>query len=108
MGRRAKHEIAFSEISDIIVETFPMEDDYEMIEKIIFSVCGISVSVQEGELAEALKKLLEMKRNVILLSYFEEYPDSAIAKIMDITRNGVFKSRQTALKLMKEILQEEK
>ncbi|WP_040194641.1 sigma factor-like helix-turn-helix DNA-binding protein [Clostridium culturomicium] len=108
LGRRAKHETPFSEISDIIIGGFSIEDNYEMIEKIIFSACGIPVSVQEGELAEALKKLPEIKRNVLLLSYFEEYPDSTIAKLMDVTRNGIFKRRMAALKLMKEILQEDK
>lgn len=108
MGRKAKREVPFSEIPEIITESFATTDDYDVIEKIIFSACGIPVSVQEGELAEALKQLPEAKRNVLLLSYFEQYPDSAIAKLMDATRNGIFKRRQSALKLMKEILQEEK
>ncbi len=108
LRRRAKREILFSEMPDIIVESFSIEEDYEMIGEVIFSACGIPVSVQEGELAEALKKLPEVKRNVLLLSYFEECSDSTIAKLMDVTRNGIFKRRKSALKMMKDILQEDK
>ena len=52
-------------------------------------------------------ELPEIKRNVLLLSYFEELSDQAIAELMDATRNGIYKRRQSALQLMRELLQEE-
>lgn len=91
MGRKAKREVPFSEIPEIITESFATTDDYDVIEKIIFSACGIPVSVQEGELAEALNSF-QKQREMFFFSYFEQYPDSAIAKLMDATRNGIFQA----------------
>jgi len=78
-----------------------------LIEKICFVVCGIEVLVQKSELSIALEKLPEMKRNVLLLSCFEELSDTDIAELMNVTRNGIYKRRQSGLQLMKELLQEE-
>lgn len=104
--RRAKREIPFSELPDIMVESFASDEEYA-IEKIVFVACGIEIPVEIGELAAALEKLPEKKRNVLLLSYFEEYSDSVIAELMNVTRNGIYKRRMSALKQMKDILQEE-
>lgn len=41
IGRKAKREVPFSEIPEIITESFATTDDYDVIEKIIFSACGI-------------------------------------------------------------------
>ena len=78
-----------------------------LIEKICFVVCGIEVLVQKSELSIALEKLPEIQRNVLLLSCFEELSDTDIAELMNVTRNGIYKRRQSALQLMKELLQEE-
>ena len=78
-----------------------------LIEKICFVVCGIEVLVQKSELSIALEKLPEIKRNVLLLSSFEELSDTDIAELMNVTRNGIYKRRQSALQLMKELLKEE-
>lgn len=78
-----------------------------LIEKKCFVVCGIEVIVQKSELSIALEKLPEIKRNVLLLSCFEELSDTDIAELMNVTRNGIYKRRQSALQLMKELLQEE-
>ena len=106
LHRRAKREIPFSELPDIMIESFASNEEYP-IEKIVFVACGIEIAVEIGELAAALEKLPESKRSVLLLSYFEEYPDSMIAELMNVTRNGIYKRRMAALKQMKEILQEE-
>lgn len=107
LERRAKREVLFCELPEIVVQSFAIEDEYDLIEKICFVACGIEVLVQKSELSEALEKLPEIKRNVLLLSYFEELSDQTIAELMDVTRNGIYKRRQSALQLMKELLQEE-
>ena len=73
---------------------FSIEDEYDLIEKISFVACGIEILVQKSELSKALEKLPEIKRNVLLLSYFEELSDQTIAELMDVTRNGIYKRRQ--------------
>lgn len=107
LHRRERREVLFCELPDIVVQSFTIEDDYDLIEKICFVACGIEILVQKSELSTALEKLPEVKRNVLLLSYFEELSDAVIAELMDVTRNGIYKRRQAALRLMKELLQEE-
>ncbi|WP_229105205.1 RNA polymerase sigma factor [Longibaculum muris] len=107
LHRRERREVLFCELPDIVVQSFAIEDDYDLIEKICFVACGIEILVQKSELSTALEKLPEVKRNVLLLSYFEELSDAVIAELMDVTRNGIYKRRQAALRLMKELLQEE-
>ena len=107
LDRRSRREVLFCELPEIVVQSFAIEDEYDLIEKISFVACGIEILVQKSELSKALEKLPEIKRNVLLLSYFEELSDQTIAELMDVTRNGIYKRRQSALQLMRELLQEE-
>ena len=69
-------------------------------------MCGMDIRVYDDELAEALKRLSEMKRNNVLMYYFLEMSDTEIADVMNYTRGAVFKHRRRALEAMKEILKE--
>lgn len=80
---------------------------YDLIRPTIFSVCGIDIRVLDDELAEALKKLPERKRNTLLMYYFLEMTESEIANLQKITQSGVFRNRHHALEIMKKILKEE-
>ena len=71
LNRRKNKEISFSELPDVIVDKMTVWDDYET-DYTIFSVCGIDIRVLDDELAEALKKLPERKRNTLLM-YYEYY-----------------------------------
>ena len=68
--------------------------------------CGIDIRVLDDELAEALKKLPERKRNTLLMYYFLEMTESEIANLQKITQSGVFRNRHHALETMKKILKE--
>ena len=69
-------------------------------------ICGIDIRVLDDELAEALKKLPERKRNTLLMYYFLEMTESEIANLQKITQSGVFRNRHHALETMKKILKE--
>ena len=64
------------------------------------------IRVLDDELAEALKKLPERKRNTLLMYYFLEMTESEIANLQKITQSGVFRNRHHALETMKKILKE--
>ena len=106
LNRRKNKEISFSELPDVIVDKMTVWDDYET-DYTIFSVCGIDIRVLDDELAEALKKLPERKRNTLLMYYFLEMTESEIANLQKITQSGVFRNRHHALETMKKILKEE-
>ena len=92
LKRRKDKEIPFCELPEIFVENF--------------AVCGIDIRVLDDELAEALKKLPERKRNTLLMYYFLEMTESEIANLQKITQSGVFRNRHHALETMKKILKE--
>lgn len=106
LKRRKEKEISFCDLPEIVVEKLAVWDDYET-DYTIFNVCGHDIRVYDDELAEALKKLPERKRNTLLMYYFLEMTESEIANLQQITQVGVFKNRHHALKTMKKILKEE-
>ena len=90
----------------LTVENFSVYDEYS-IDYTSFSVCGMDIRVFDDELAEALKKLPERKRNTLLMYYFLEMTESEIANLQKITQSGVFRNRHHALETMKKLLREE-
>ncbi len=57
LNRRSKREVLFCELPEIVVQSFAIEDEYDLIEKISFVACGIEILVQKSELSKALEKL---------------------------------------------------
>ena len=107
LKRRKDKEIPFCELPEIVVEKLAVWDEYET-DYTIFNVCGNDIRVYDDELAEALKKLPERKRDNVLMYYFLELSDTKIADILNITRSGAFRSRYHALEALKKSLKEEK
>ena len=60
-----------------------------------------------NELAEALKKLPEHKRNVLLLSYFVGMSDKEIGGCLGAIQQTIFKRRLSSLRQLKELLEKE-
>ncbi|HBH1806539.1 TPA: sigma-70 family RNA polymerase sigma factor [Clostridioides difficile] len=107
LKRRKDKEVPFCELPDIIVEKLAVWDDYKT-DYTIFNVCGMDIKILDDELAEALKKLPERKRNTLLMYYFLEMTEKEIADLQNITQSGVFRNRYHALGTMKKLLKEEK
>jgi RNA polymerase sigma factor (sigma-70 family) len=105
LKRRQKGETLFCELPEIVVENLAVWDDYDT-DYTIFNVCGSDIRICDDELAEALKKLPERKRNTLLMYYFLEMTESEIANLQKITQSGVFRNRHHALETMKKILKE--
>ena len=83
-----------------------VSDEYP-IEFTSFDVFGTEVRVYDEKLCEAIKKLSERRRNVVLMFYFLELPDAEIAEILDISRNSVYRNRMCSLKLIRDMYEEE-
>ena len=81
---------------------------YLLEQCVVWQRCGNDIRVYDDELAEALKKLPERKRDNVLMYYFLELSDTKIADILNITRSGAFRSRYHALEALKKSLKEEK
>ncbi|MFQ9889092.1 MAG: sigma factor-like helix-turn-helix DNA-binding protein [Streptococcus sp.] len=70
-------------------------DEYN--ETSYFKTCEYDVKVKSSLLAEALNALTDRKREVILLSYFMEMSDLAIARKMNLVRSTVHEHRTRSL-----------
>lgn len=89
------------ELSQIATVDKPFENEH------IFEVLGKPVVVTGDLLAEAIAKLPEDKRDVILLSYFLGMSDREISEQMNVVRQAISKRRAKTLKELREYLEKE-
>ena len=73
----------------------------------VFEVLGKQVVVTGDLLAEAIAKLPDKKRDIILLSYFRGLSDREISEHLHVVRQAVSKHRAGILRELREILQKE-
>lgn len=66
-----------------------------------FYVLGFVIHISNEQLGNALKKLSERQRNVILMFYFLDMSDVEIAKLIQISRSAVYRNRKNALNNLK-------
>ena len=107
MDYRRKHEILFSELPECQTGKLSVVDEYNET-SYFFKTCEYDVKVKSSLLAEALNALTDRKREVILLSYFMEMSDAAIARKMNLVRSTVHEHRTRSLELLKQIMEENK
>lgn len=100
LRRRSKREIPFYELPEIVVQSFPVFDEYEL-DVVDYDVCDMKIYVSGNELCKALDQLSEERRNAILLFYFLDMSDIEIAEMMNVNRRTSYANRMNALKQMK-------
>lgn len=73
-----------------------------------FKVLEYDIEVKDELLAEALQQLPERKRDIVLLSYFLDYSDVEIARLLNLVRRTVNDQRNKALKDLKKRMEDNK
>ncbi len=101
---RLKHEVSFSELTEGELEQLKTDDEY-IVESEMFRVLDYDIEVKDELIGEALKYLLEKKRNVILLSFFMDMSDTEIAKHMNLVRSTIHHHRVSSLQALKKIME---
>ena len=94
-------EVTPEELEQIAVMDKYFQDDH------VFEVLGKQIVVTGDLLAEAIAKLPDRKRDIILLSYFLGLTDREISEYLHVVRLAVSKRRASILKEMREILEKE-
>ena len=89
------------ELEQIAVMDQYFQDDH------VFEVLGKKVVVTGDLLADAIAKLPDRKRDIILLTYFLGLTDREISKYLNIVHQTVSKNRIRILKELREILEKE-
>lgn len=101
-NRRQKYETELSAFKN--TSQLCANDEY-FSDKHIFEICGVKVSVSDSDLADAVCKLPEDKRNIILLSYFAGLSDVEIGQRFNTIPQTIFARRKRSLKLLQGILE---
>ena len=93
-------EIPFCELSQSQLDELRVTDKYPS-DMTVFKVQDFEISVENDLLADALKSLSAMSRDIVLLSYFMDYTDHEIADMLNIIRSTVQYRRTSSLNKMK-------
>ena len=82
-----------------------INDTYRLYRK-AYSVRNYVVWVYDPVIGELLQHLTPQRREVILLYYFLDFNDSEIARLLRIDNTTVKYRRNTALKLLKKMMED--
>ena len=101
--RKQQFEVSLDYLREFDFESVTTTDEYFMKFYVptTFTVRGKTVIVESEQLAAALSRLPEMRREVLLLWYYLGYSDAEIGKICGINRSTIFRRRKKALHLMR-------
>lgn len=105
MAARAEKEVPISALSHSELSKLQYEDTYFPYQKTYY-VKGNPVYVKNQSLGEVLQFLPPQRRDVILLTYFLDYSDADIARLLRISSPTVSDRKKAALKRLKELLEE--
>lgn len=105
-ARQRKLEKSLDAVTPEELEQIAVMDQYFQDDH-IFEVLGKQVVVTGDLLAEAIAKLPDRKRDIILLSYFLGMTDREISEYLNVVRQAVSSHRARILKELREILEKE-
>jgi len=77
-------------------------DNYSLDEPVVFDIRGQRILVSDQTLAKAIRSLLPKYQEVLLFSYFTDYSDVKISRILGISDRTVQSRRAAALRRMRE------
>ena len=103
LKRQREREVSFSELLQKDLDALYLYDDYELAEK--FTVLGKQVSVRDELISEALKKLPEKKREIILMLYFLDMTEKEIAACLKLVQSTVHYHKDDSLRLLRKLME---
>ena len=96
--RKQQFEVSLEFDFDPIATTDEYFVKYDM--PTTFTVRGETVIVESEQLAAALLRLPEKRREVLFLRYYLGYSDEEIGKLFGVCRSTIFHRRKRALRLL--------
>lgn len=104
---RKKREALFSSLDDLQSDLYLQEisqDRYATYSK-RYRVKGIDVTIENEEIGEALQYILPNQRAVLLLSFYKEYTDMEISRLLSISNKTVAYRKKNAMQKLKVLLE---
>lgn len=100
MTARAEREVSLSDLSESEMASLCTVDTYHTYTK-EYTVLGHAIKIHDPQIGEALQFIQPKQRDIILLSYFLDYSNVEIAKLLKISISTVTSRRNTALNKLK-------
>lgn len=105
LANRREHEIEFSALSPKELASLQAENPYGSYKK-AFRVHGYVVEVCNQSLGEILDYIPSAQRDIVLLSYFLDYSDYEISKLLNMNKNTVQYRRKATLRRLRQLLED--
>jgi RNA polymerase sigma factor (sigma-70 family) len=105
LAHRREHEVEFSALSANEMAKLRMEDDFDAYRK-PFRVHGYVVEVCDRSLGEILEYIPSAQRDIVLLSYFLDYSDLEISKLLNMSKSTVHYRRNATLRRLRQLLED--
>ena len=101
--RKQQFELSLDYLREFDFEPIATTDEYFVKYDMptTFTVRGETVIVESEQLAAALLRLPEKRREVLFLRYYLGYSDEEIGKMCGISRSAVFRRRKITLRLLR-------
>ena len=103
LRKKQRFEVSLDYLREFDFEPVTTTDEYFVGYDVptAFTVRGKTVIVESEQLAAALLRLPEKRREVLFLWYYLGYTDEEIGKMFGIIRSAVFRRRKIALHLLR-------
>ena len=105
LAHRREHEIEFSALSPKELASLQADDSYDSYKK-SFRVHGYVVEVCDRSLGEILEHIPSAQRDIVLLSYFLDYSDYEISKLLNMNKNTVQYRRKATLRRLRQLMED--
>lgn len=105
-AKQREKEKSWEDLSQVELERLSVVDKY-FCDEHVFEVLDKQVIVISDLLAKAIANLSDVKREIILLSYFLGMTDREISEHLHVVRQAVSKRRARILKELREHLEKE-
>ena len=100
--RKQQFEVSLDYLREFDFDPIATTDEYFVKYDVptAFTVRGETVIVESEQLAAALLRLPEKRREVLFLRYYLGYSDEEIGKLFGVCRSTIFHRRKRALRLL--------
>ena len=102
LRKKQQFEVSLDYLREFDFEPATSTDEYFVKYDVptVFTVHGKTVIVESEQLAAALLRLPEKRREVLLLWYYLGYSDEEIGEMFGVCRSTIFRRRKSALRLI--------
>lgn len=104
LRKKQQFEVSLDYLCEFDFEPVTTTDEYFVKYDMptTFTVCGKTVIVESEQLAAALLRLPEKRREVLFLRYYLGYSDTEIGRLFGVCRSTIFRRRKRALRLLRQ------